>query len=95
MFSDAQFVANDDLDRQRAYLVIAGLAGAALGVDPGYIGTDAHRLGSLPGQHAVLSVTTGTAPQGQAAVTASIGGYSLTLPVLLVLAGGAWLLLRK
>lgn len=95
MFTDAQFVANDDLDRQRLYLVLSGLAGAALGVDPGYGSTDAMTLGSRPGQHQVLSVSTGTAPQGTAAVTANLGGMQITLPMVLIVGAAAFFILRK
>jgi hypothetical protein len=95
MLTEATFAANDELDRQRIFNVLSGLAGAALGVDPGASPYDANRLTSPTGQHQVFSVTTGTAPQGQAALTTNIGGYSLTLPMLLVVGVAAWFVLRR
>lgn len=95
MLTEQQFEANDADDRQRLYWVMSGLAAAALGVDPGPSPYDQGALGSRPGQNQVFSVTTGTAPQGQAAVTANIAGYQVTLPILLLIGAGAWLLLRR
>lgn len=93
--TSTEFAQNDAEDRQRLFWVMSGLAGAALGVDPGPSPYDGTVLGSRPNQHQVLSVTTGTAPQGQSAVTANIGGYAITLPTLLLIGAAAFLLLRK
>jgi hypothetical protein len=89
MTSD-QFAANDALDRQRAFNVFAGIAGMALGVDPGAVGPDG-TLNSPVGQHQVFSVSTGTAVQGQAAPA----GVTITMPMLVLAGGLAYLALRK
>lgn len=91
------FVANDANDRQRTFMVVSGLAAAALGIDdPGAVIADGGGFyTSTPGQHQILSVTSGTTPQGQAAVTANIAGTHITLPMIIVGAGLLWLVLRK
>ncbi len=95
---DPQFLANDELDRQRLYLVLAGLAGQALGVDPGAAPYDQTRLSSLPNgqQNQYFSIAAAPAVAGQpAAVAATVGGETFTIPVLVLVGVAAWLILRK
>lgn len=98
MLTEQQFDANDQLDRERIYLVLAGLAGAALGVDPGAVPYDQTRLSSLPnGQpNQFFSVASVPAANGQpAAVQATVAGRQFNIPVLVLVGVGAWLVLRK
>lgn len=95
MFTNQQLIDSDAEDLQRVQRVLDGIS-IALGVDPGYEIYDRGRLTTQTG-HQVLSVTTGTAPQGQAAtVGLTVGGTQINLSVLLLLGAGAvWLVLRK
>lgn len=98
MLTEQQFDANDQLDRERIFNVLAGFAGVALGVDPGAVPYDEWRLSSRPeGQpNHLFSITTAPVIAGQpAAVTANVGGQRFTVPVLVLLGLGAWLVLRK
>lgn len=91
--TDAQFQANDALDKQRLYLLLSGAMGAALGVDTGADPNGANLNGQTNPMQ-VLSPT-GTAPQGQAAtLSGQFAGIQFNLPLLLV-AGAAFFLLRK
>lgn len=95
MTAAEQFAENDRLDRLRMWAVFNGIAGAALGVDPGPSGV-AEPLTNPVGQYQVFNVTTGTAPQGGAAtVTTTVAGKSFTLPMIVAVVGAAWLLFRR
>lgn len=85
--------ASDAEDRMRAYYLFSGLAGLALGVDPGAAPYD--NVGSIFGPARNQQVFAVSSNNTAGTVTATAGGYSLSLPMLLVIGAGAWLLLRK
>lgn len=87
-FADDSFVV-DEFDRQRAYQILKAVAGVALGVDPG-TEPNAQTIASTAPANPFFTLTS-----NRDNITATAGETRITLPVIVVVAGLAALLLLK
>jgi hypothetical protein len=95
MLAQDQFAENDRLDSQRAYSLFLAALNSALGEDAG-AGIYDGQLTNPVGQNQILNISTGTATQGRAAtVNATVAGHTLSVPMVLIVGAGLWLLLRR